>query len=349
MNNYGSMLIVPVSTIRVDKRTRNDFGDIAELSRSIAEVGLLNPITVTPDYQLVAGGRRLKAIETLGWETVPVCVMDNLTDLKSQLDAESDENGLRKDFTPSEKVFMGERIRHVVEEDAKRRMKEGKKKKDEEVQAESNGDKSEEKKGTTREIVAEAVGLSWPTYQKAAEIVAAAEQDPEKFGDILKKMDETENISAAYNQMKKIKEEAVKPKKTEGETAEILDADNVPVPARNRLRDKFSDQILALAADKLEVLAKSIKAVDSELKQASNENPWLMYAEPDDKIEAIHDLLHKARESAKKASHLASSAKPHIVCKKCKGKGCKECRSSGFLPMWRAAEIAAEIAAESAE
>ncbi|MFG2623238.1 ParB N-terminal domain-containing protein, partial [Streptomyces sp. NPDC048507] len=66
---------LPLSDIRVGKRDREDLGDLAGLQASITAVGLLHPVVVTQDGDLVAGGRRLAAVTGLGWETVPVTVV----------------------------------------------------------------------------------------------------------------------------------------------------------------------------------------------------------------------------------------------------------------------------------
>lgn len=52
-------------SIKVGERSRVHAGDVESLASSIADVGLLHPIVVTPDYRLVAGWRRLQAIERL--------------------------------------------------------------------------------------------------------------------------------------------------------------------------------------------------------------------------------------------------------------------------------------------
>ena len=53
---------VKVTDIIVGERYRKDLGDIAALAASIQQVGLLQPIVVKPDMQLVAGRRRLEAV-----------------------------------------------------------------------------------------------------------------------------------------------------------------------------------------------------------------------------------------------------------------------------------------------
>src|SRR5262245_47606303 len=92
------MTLRPISSIVVGRRHRRDLGDIAGLAKTIDELGLLHPVVVQADGTLVAGERRLAACRSLGWQTVPVTVV-NLTDI---VRGEFAENAHRKDFLPSE-------------------------------------------------------------------------------------------------------------------------------------------------------------------------------------------------------------------------------------------------------
>src|SRR5262249_4945386 len=74
-----------------------DMGDIAGLAASIDEIGLLQPIVVTPDGRLIAGARRLAAAKRLGRLDIPVHVID----IDSVARGEFAENQHRKNFTPS--------------------------------------------------------------------------------------------------------------------------------------------------------------------------------------------------------------------------------------------------------
>jgi len=65
----------PIASIRVGQRHRRDLGDIAEFAASIADIGLINPITVDETGQLLAGARRLAACKWLGWKDIPVYVV----------------------------------------------------------------------------------------------------------------------------------------------------------------------------------------------------------------------------------------------------------------------------------
>jgi ParB-like chromosome segregation protein Spo0J len=67
----------PVDSIRVPDNWRTlDVAHVESLAQSIAEVGLLHPITITPDGTLVAVLHRLEAVRLLGWDAIPVRVVD---------------------------------------------------------------------------------------------------------------------------------------------------------------------------------------------------------------------------------------------------------------------------------
>ena len=74
---------------RRDTQQRN----VEELARSIAAVGLMNPITVTQDNTLIAGLHRLEAVKLLGWTEIE-CTVSDADGLQAEL-AEIDENFVR--------------------------------------------------------------------------------------------------------------------------------------------------------------------------------------------------------------------------------------------------------------
>lgn len=63
-----------IADIRVGERHRRDLGDIDGLAASMASIGLLHPVVVTPEGLLICGERRLRAAQLLGWKTIPVTI-----------------------------------------------------------------------------------------------------------------------------------------------------------------------------------------------------------------------------------------------------------------------------------
>ena len=59
-------MLVNIDDIKIKKRVRKDLGDLDALKNSLRTYGLLNPITITRDYELIAGERRLQAAKALG-------------------------------------------------------------------------------------------------------------------------------------------------------------------------------------------------------------------------------------------------------------------------------------------
>nr|WP_325258901.1 ParB N-terminal domain-containing protein [uncultured Oscillibacter sp.] len=92
---------ISISEIKVNPERRNAApADVRELADSIAEIGLLNPVTVSQSCTLIAGLHRLEAAKLLGWTEIE-CVVSGLEGLRAEL-AEIDENFVRSDLTPLE-------------------------------------------------------------------------------------------------------------------------------------------------------------------------------------------------------------------------------------------------------
>src|SRR4051812_39563834 len=111
-----------IDSISVGVRHRKDPGDLNALMKSIEEVGLLQPITVTPDGVLVCGWRRLEAMRRLGKRTLSVWVRSGISDQLSHVLAQQDENEQRKPLSPVETARLYAEIKMLEQEDAQRRM-----------------------------------------------------------------------------------------------------------------------------------------------------------------------------------------------------------------------------------
>ena len=92
---------IPISEIKINPGRREALPErVAELAKSIAEVGLLNPITLDRANTLIAGLHRLEAAKLLGWSEVDYTV-SSLEGLRAEL-AEIDENFVRTDLSAIE-------------------------------------------------------------------------------------------------------------------------------------------------------------------------------------------------------------------------------------------------------
>lgn len=194
------MTEMQISAIRIGDRVRKDMGDIDALAASIRNHGLLHPPAVTSDGALIAGHRRLLACSQLGMTSIPV----RLIDVADLLSAERDENQVRKDFTPSEAVAVARAIEAQLKAASKARRSAGAKAR----WAREKGEKVEVGESPTstnlpRIDAAAAVGMCDQRYRQAKEVVEAAEQEAEKFGDIVEAMDATGNVRAAHTELRR--------------------------------------------------------------------------------------------------------------------------------------------------
>ncbi len=108
---------IAIENIKVDEnmRIRKEIGDLQQLEDSIQKVGLLNPIVIDENGELIAGYRRLFACKNLGMAEIEVTVVDVAGDKLGKLEVELAENYFRKDFTPEEILASEERRREILE------------------------------------------------------------------------------------------------------------------------------------------------------------------------------------------------------------------------------------------
>ena len=89
---------VSVNEIKVTPGRRAlDTEKIEELVKSIKDLGLINPITITADNKLVAGAHRLQAFKDMGLEEIPVTYLKTENEMLVEL-AEIDENLIRSNL-----------------------------------------------------------------------------------------------------------------------------------------------------------------------------------------------------------------------------------------------------------
>lgn len=107
---------VPVVDLHPDPdNPRDDLGDVEELADSIRSAGLLQPIVARQRAGaliVVAGHRRLAAVELLGWDVVDVVVTRDMRP-DEVLAAMIIENGQRRDLDPIEEARAFARLKKL--------------------------------------------------------------------------------------------------------------------------------------------------------------------------------------------------------------------------------------------
>lgn len=194
-------MLVNIGKVTIGKRIRKDYGNITSLADDIEDRGLINPPVVTPDYELIAGERRLRALKKLDYKQIEVRVM-SVEDYEHQLQIEISENEERKDFTYSEKMDYAKQLERIEAKKAKdRRTSQLKQNKNTVV------DHGPQRTGKTRDIVGEAVGFgSGRTYGRAKYIYENADEET------IKKVDTGEkSIRKTYDELRPAKKKVEVP------------------------------------------------------------------------------------------------------------------------------------------
>jgi ParB family chromosome partitioning protein len=100
----GALRELPMTSVRPNPyqpRTRMDEAELTDLANSMAASGLLQPILVRPHdggFELIAGERRWRAAERLGWPRIPAVVKE--VDDRTLLTLALIENLQRDDLSP---------------------------------------------------------------------------------------------------------------------------------------------------------------------------------------------------------------------------------------------------------
>lgn len=92
---------VAIDQIFLKKRVRKNLGDLSQLMLSLKKHGLMNPIVITHENELIAGHRRFESAKRLGWPDIDVTIISEPTAIE-KLELELDENIHRRNLSPDE-------------------------------------------------------------------------------------------------------------------------------------------------------------------------------------------------------------------------------------------------------
>lgn len=107
-------MLLNINEIKIGSNRRKSASEnVKALSESISEVGMMNPITVDANNNLVAGLHRLEAAKLLGWTEID-CNVRELDELHAEL-AEIDENVIRTGLSDLELSELLARRKRIYE------------------------------------------------------------------------------------------------------------------------------------------------------------------------------------------------------------------------------------------
>lgn len=87
--------------------------DVDSLKKSLESVGLIHPVTINQEDELLAGARRFQAVSELGWKEIPVHVVDRHALIQELISI--DENLVRTPLTSLELEKFLNRGREIYE------------------------------------------------------------------------------------------------------------------------------------------------------------------------------------------------------------------------------------------
>ncbi len=215
MNNNVTCPITEI-TMTSDRR-KIDRNKVGELAQSIRNVGLINPITITADRQLVAGAHRLEACKSLGMSDISCIIFDG-SDLQKEL-AEIDENLVRLELDPISIGELAIRRDEILDALGQR--------------AKSGTNVKNSRTGTpggpvpkTTEDVANEIGISKSTLKENKQL--ARDLTP-KAKDVVRQSDVSKKDALKLARMKPEEQDKLAEKLSNGEAKSLVDAKRLVV------------------------------------------------------------------------------------------------------------------------
>lgn len=278
---------IAIDKIRIMERLRKEIIKIDELASDIKLNGLLNPVTVMPldggEFRLLAGLRRIKAAQLLGWKEIEVNPVSP-ADAEAALRIEISENEQREPFTFTEKVDFGMLLEEIEAAKAKERMAEG-----------GKGGLTEGAhpgaylaQGRSRDIIGAKIGMCGFQYDCAKYVAANAEPE------VIDQLDKGERtIRRTYRELR-AKEKAEKPP-----AAKALKRTDPESKPRGHTSQEPQAQIPTINEQKRSSASKmhlqELKAQEAEHNRIAHD---FMALSPEGKIAELQRQLREERSRA---------------------------------------------------
>lgn len=180
-----------VDQIDASAGIRENLGDLQPLRASVNKHGLYRPFIVTNQGKLICNHRLLQAAKEEGIENVPV-VTSAVEDAVAQLELQLQDN-LHRPYSPSERVKAARLLLPSYSERAKARQG------SRTDLHPGNFPKGED--GEALDRIARLLGVSRKTLAREMAVCEAAEADPDTFGELREKMDQTGRVNGLYKEM----------------------------------------------------------------------------------------------------------------------------------------------------
>jgi ParB family chromosome partitioning protein len=229
--------VIPIDKIEVGRRLRDiSESAVASLTASIADIGLLNPITVYPrqiirggvsvdGFGLVAGLHRKTACERLGLAEIEAHVLD-LSELERQI-AECDENLCAFQLSPSDRARFTKRRKEAYEAlhpETKHGSNQHTRGVDN-LSTPSYADDQAEKTGVDARTIRRDAERGEKVAGEALDLIKGTPLDTGVFLDELKHVEQPEQVKTVRQRLAEIRD-AQKPRPTAAQANKIkLDAD----------------------------------------------------------------------------------------------------------------------------
>ncbi len=253
------MELISIDSIKTKSSYLRVETNIEKLKKSIETVGLISPLVINQNNELIAGGRRYSALKELGVTEVPVYKVEK-SDEEQEL-ISIDENLVRKDLTKIEFEKCLNRGKEIYEQ----LYPEAKKVADEDMQTEeginiqdtlpndqrSFIDLTAEKTGLSKKVIKSAIERDANSSEKVKEYRQHGELNASQTNEIIKldKKDQDKVVDLVKDKSTKEVKELVKAIKTKGVDQAVDDVLFSPsIPKEYKSIDTLTKRINKLAA-----------------------------------------------------------------------------------------------------